>query len=62
MEMQEAIAYGKGREIGKAETLDEVLEIIDTAQTYKMFEGEEDTYLDKGVLREAVMELKGGAE
>lgn len=37
----------------------EVLEIIDTAQTYKMYPGEEDTYIDKRVLREAVMEMKG---
>lgn len=42
--------------------IDCVLEIIDTAQTYKMFEGQEETYLDKRVLRDAVQALKGGKE
>lgn len=37
--------------------LDRVLEIIDTSQTYKMFAGEEDTYIDKRELREAVEAL-----
>lgn len=39
--------------------IDKVLEIIDTAQTYKMFEGQEDTYIDKKVLREVVEALRG---
>ena len=43
-------------------TLDDVLEIIDTAQTYKMYPGEEDTYIDKSVLREAVEALRGEQE
>lgn len=38
--------------------IDKVLEIINTAQTYKMFEGQEDTYIDKRVLREAVLALR----
>lgn len=37
--------------------IDKVLEIIDTAQTYKMYPGEEDTYIDKSVIREAVKAL-----
>lgn len=42
--------------------IDKVLEIIDTAQTYKMFEGQEDTYIDKRVMREAVEAMKGGEQ
>ena len=41
---------------------DRVLEIIDTAQTYKMYPGQEDTYIDKRVLREAVEALRGEHE
>lgn len=39
---------------------DKVLEIIDTAQTYKMYPGEEDTYIDKMVIRKAILALKWG--
>lgn len=49
-------------EYGRSTALDEVLDIIDTAQTYKMFEGQEDTYLDKMVLKEAVEALRGGEQ
>ena len=42
--------------------LDRILEIIDTSQTYKMTAGEEDTYIDKRVLREAVEALREGKE
>lgn len=41
---------------------DRVLEIIDTAQTYKMYPGQEDKYIDKRVMREAVLALKGGEQ
>lgn len=55
-------AYAEGITQGKADTIKAVLEIIDTAQTYKMQEGETDTYIDKRVLRDAVKALKGGEE
>lgn len=37
--------------------INEVLDLIDTAQTYKMEAGETDTYIDKQALRDAVEAL-----
>lgn len=70
MTREEQDAYNDGidavmEKIRQAQTIDpykSVLEIIDTAQTYKMFVGEEDTYIDKRELREAVEELREGKE
>lgn len=44
------------------ETIEDVLNLIDAAQTYKMTSGEEDTYIDKRVLREAVEALREEGE
>ena len=44
--------------LAKGETIDAVLSLIDAAQTYKMTAGEEDTYIDKRALREAVEALR----
>lgn len=54
--------YDAGYKSAKKETIDNVLEVIDTAQTYKMFEGQEDTYLDQRELRKAVLALRGEQE
>ena len=49
-------------EVTKSAVIHDILEIIDTAQTYKMYPGQEDTYIDKRVMREAVLALKGGEQ
>ena len=43
-------------------TINEVLDLIDTAQTYKMASGDTDTYIDKRVLKEAVEALAEGEQ
>lgn len=63
---REARAYNKaflhGRETGLSDgkkiIINAVLGLIDAAQTYKMQEGDADTYIDKRVLREAVEALE----
>lgn len=45
--------------VEREDVIDKLLEIIDTAQTYKMYPGQKDTYIDKRVLREAVEALRG---
>ena len=67
---KEARAYNKaflhGREVGLSDgkkiIINAVLDLIDGSQTYKMTAGEEDTYIDKRVLREAVEALREEGE
>lgn len=53
-----AAVYSCGIKEGIRIALDNILGLIDAAQTYKMTAGEEDTYIDKRVLREAVEALE----
>ena len=41
-------------------SLDDVLEIIDKAQTYKMAVGSTDLFIDREAFRDEVLALKGG--
>ena len=50
--------YGEGFDHGWGDAINAVLSLIDGSQTYKMTEGEEDTYIDKRVIREAVKALR----
>lgn len=67
---KEARAYNKaflhgrkgGLRDGKKIIINAVLGLIDGSQTYKMASGEEDTYIDKRVLREAVEALREEGE
>lgn len=46
----------------KHETINAVLSLIDGSQTYKVTSDEEDTYIDKQVLRETVEALRKEGE
>ena len=51
-----------GRKFGREQAIDDVLEIIDKAQTYKMAVGSTDLFIDREAFRDEVLALKGGEQ